>query len=161
MKQIIILILLFISVSASQDANESLFLHYKKSFHKLDRVIFDDFYDVCKDEDFSLTIALSFANSESWFNPLAVSSVGARGLMQIMPYNAENPEMLFNTKYNIGTGIKMLRYFFRQANYNLIKTCKYYNAGPRGKVFNENYVAEIVYYISIYEPEKTKWMFKI
>lgn len=150
MKRLIIAILIFWSASVSVDQHEGTFYFYKKTFTNLDRVLFDDFYSVCYQEKFPLSIALSFAKSESNFNPNAVSRKGARGLMQIMPFWVDDPWRLCETRYNIQLGIYVFRFYFDEAKGNIIKAVKYYNAGPHGKVVNIEYIAEVVGNIAQY-----------
>ena len=53
-------------------------------------------------------------NQESGFDPKAVSSCGARGLLQLMPATAadlgiHNPDQLFIPQINLDTGIRYLK----------------------------------------------------
>lgn len=68
---------------------------------------------------------------ESHFNPNAISRVGARGLMQIMPGTGEQYDVqnLFNPKENIRAGSQHLSYLLKKYNYNLDLALAAYNAG--------------------------------
>jgi soluble lytic murein transglycosylase-like protein len=78
---------------------------------------------------------------ESRFNDLAVSPVGALGLMQLMPPSAANmagdpslaadPIILFDTKRNLALGQAYLQWLEQNAaQYDLLRTIAAYNGGP-------------------------------
>ena len=70
-----------------------------------------DYYDEIKKYSNTPELMLALMREESYFNPKATSSVGARGLMQLMPATASeiygskiNPEDLYNPEFNIQLG---------------------------------------------------------
>lgn len=71
--------------------------------------------------------------AESAGNPNAVSPVGARGLMQIMPATAKglgyDPESMFQPAPNIGAGTTLLG-DFRSKKFDFPAALSMYNAGP-------------------------------
>lgn len=80
--------------------------------------------------------AMAITRRESTFIPTARSSVGAMGLMQIMPQTAKHitgrkvlPEALYNPNTNIDMGTEYLRYLLKTNNNNLVLATASYNAG--------------------------------
>jgi soluble lytic murein transglycosylase-like protein len=69
--------------------------------------------------------------NESAYDPSAVSSAGAMGLMQLMPATAANlgVEDPMNPSDNIEGGVKLLRELLNQFGGNLTNTVAAYNAG--------------------------------
>jgi soluble lytic murein transglycosylase-like protein len=71
-------------------------------------------------------------NAESAFNPFAVSSAGALGLMQLMPSMAAELEVLdpFDPRQNILGGSRYLRDLLDRHHGNVDLAVASYNAGP-------------------------------
>ena len=80
-------------------------------------------------------LILALIRQESAFNPKAVSSAGATGLMQLMPATAKRfkkdlkLKLLNRSELNIKIGISYLDYLIKKYNGNLIYFLAGYNAG--------------------------------
>lgn len=87
----------------------------------------------------SPSLVYSLIRAESQFNANAVSPVGARGLMQLMPSTAKavdggsrsrNPAVLLGQpEYNIRLGTRHLKDLLKYHNGNLVSAIAAYNAG--------------------------------
>lgn len=82
-------------------------------------------------------LILSLIKEESAFNNKAISSVGAMGLMQLMPPTARlmdssltNNEALFDAEYNISLGTKYFAHLMKIFNGNEALCVLAYNSGP-------------------------------
>lgn len=98
-----------------------------------------------KRADLPPELVLAVIHVESAFNRWAISSVGARGLMQVMPFwlkelKREN-DNLFNVQTNLRFGCTILRHYLNREKGDLTKALARYNGSvgrakyPR-KVFN-------------------------
>ena len=82
------------------------------------------------------SLVLAFTRAESHFRPNAVSNVGARGLMQLMPETAREMDRAASEKrlddpsYNLDLGQRYLSGLLSQMNGNLVELAAAYNAGP-------------------------------
>ena len=96
----------------------------------------------------------SIIKAESNYNPLAVSSKGAKGLMQLMPSTAEDYGVsdIYDPAENIEAGIKHIKFLLGKYSNNLNKALAAYNAGPEAvKKYNgippypetQNYIKKI------------------
>lgn len=114
--------------------------------------------------DFALVKAVM--QVESSFNPYAVSSKGARGLMQIMPETASRYGVrdIYNPVENIRAGAQHLRYLSEVFNNKLYLVIAAYNAGENAvkqhqgiPPFEETqmYVRKVMQYQRQYTPRYT------
>jgi soluble lytic murein transglycosylase-like protein len=110
--------------------------------------------------EFALVKAI--IRAESSFDPYAISTKGAEGLMQLMPetskkLNIANP---FDPHENIKGGVKYLKYLLDRFNYDLKLSLAAYNAGettvaevkgvPNYRE-TKSYIAEVLRYYKEYK----------
>ena len=69
--------------------------------------------------------------AESGYNPQAISSQGAKGLMQLMPRTAEalGVEDTFNPEHNVNGGVKYLKQLLKEFDHDIKLALAAYNAG--------------------------------
>ncbi len=76
-------------------------------------------------------LVLAVITIESKFNKYAISTSGARGMMQVMPFWQDQiglPEQsLFDTQTNIRYGCTILRYYLQRENGNIERALERYN----------------------------------
>lgn len=81
-------------------------------------------------------LVLALIEVESNFNPYAISSAGARGLMQVMPFWLKRigkpDDSLFRVHTNLRYGCTILKYYLDKENGNLHHALARYN-GSRGQ----------------------------
>ena len=81
--------------------------------------------------DASLIKAVIMA--ESRYNPLAISKMGAKGLMQLMPGTAKalGVKDAFNPEHNVNGGVKYLKQLLEKFDGNVTLALAAYNAGSK------------------------------
>ncbi len=111
-------------------------------------------------------IFLSLIRQESAFDPKAISYVGARGLMQLMPATAKqvyrkiSSRQLSNPKTNLKIGIKYFNRLLKKYDGNLIYSLAAYNAGEtalkrwRRTIFKDKSVLHTIESIPYFETRK-------
>src|SRR3989344_216228 len=101
--------------------------------------------------------------AESSFNPYAVSSKGARGLMQVMPETASRYGVrdIYNPSENIRAGVEHLKYLSETFNNKSYLIIAAYNAGENAVKQHrgippyeetQNYVRKVLQYRRQYSP---------
>ena len=90
---------------------------------------------------------------ESAYNPKAVSRVGARGISQVMPFNARRCKLdkdhLFDPTYNIRCGAKILREELDRVG-NLKDALAVYNCGKIKCAEGQKYAQKVLALSSVY-----------
>jgi len=100
-------------------------------------------------------------HAESDFNPYAVSSKGAQGLMQLMPETARDLSVqdVFDPEDNIRGGVQYLKMLLEKYNGDLSLSLAAYNAGPNrvnqyGRIppyrETKNYIKKVLNYYRLY-----------
>lgn len=87
--------------------------------------------DAAEDNDLDRGLLVGIVRVESSFRPEAVSSVGAQGLMQVMPYNGRKLKCgdLTDPESNIACGVRVLKGFLRYYKGDIVYALSGYNAG--------------------------------
>ncbi|MEI9882267.1 lytic transglycosylase domain-containing protein [Atlantibacter hermannii] len=84
------------------------------------------------------------AGAESSFDKNAVSKAGAKGLMQVMPYNFLPGEDPFNARDNIMAGARVMSWAKQQSGGDFDEMLRWYNGGKnRGSQENINYPGRV------------------
>ena len=117
-------------------------------------------------------LALAVARIESDFDPNALSSAGARGVMQIMPATARgefgiDEEELWNARLNIQLGISYLEQLFDQYGGRWDLALSHYNGGTlkggsgssaQPHAYTRKYVASVQNWQSRYAEQSKIWL---
>jgi len=118
---------------------------FQKKFPEFSRIV-DVAYQKALHYGFNPNLVLSVIQVESAFNPAAVSSAGAYGLMQVR-YAVWKDELaidkgrIFEIGYNIDLGLRILKQYQDIAGGNMRRALFLYNNGY--KYNNTNYVAKV------------------
>lgn len=117
------------------------------------------------------SLALAVAKIESDFNPRALSTAGARGVMQIMPATARgvfgvHKDELWHPRLNIQLGIDYLAKLYRQYGRRWALALSHYNGGSlRGSgrnavahPYTRKYVQMVLNWRQRYREQSQVWM---
>jgi soluble lytic murein transglycosylase-like protein len=84
-------------------------------------------------------LVLAVIEVESNFDPFAISVVGARGLMQVMPFWLKEigrpGDSLFRVQTNLRYGCTILKYYLDKERGNLRAALARYNGDRKGRVY--------------------------
>ncbi len=113
-----------------------------------------------------VALVMAVAKVESDFNARALSSAGARGVMQIMPQTARGefgvePDALWNPKTNIRLGVRFLERLYDQYDGQWDLALSHYNGGSlknnRPHARTRKYVAMVQKWQKIYIEQASLW----
>jgi soluble lytic murein transglycosylase-like protein len=131
---------------------------FQKKFPEFSHIV-DVAYRKARRYGFSPNLVLAVMQVESAFNPLAVSSAGAFGLMQVR-YAVWKDELgidrsrIFDVEYNIDLGLRILKQYQDIAGGNMRRALFMYNNGYRYN--NGGYFAKVNSSIYNQDPEPGK-----
>ena len=119
-----------------QNQREDMITSAMESFD-IDRALAESIHDIAQQEGIDVEVAYGLVRTESTFRPRAVSSVGARGLTQVLPSTARwmMPEIkqasqLFQPETNLRVGFRYLRYLLDKYEGDTELALLAYNRGP-------------------------------
>lgn len=114
----------------------------------------------CESEGLDPSLVTALIYVESRFNPVAVSSKNAMGLMQVRPSawkgssifkssNIRHENDLYRPLVNIDCGVAILKEYYEEAKYDLAKTLYRYNTGSKEldkNPFEIDYINKVLYH---------------
>ena len=113
-----------------------------------------------------ISLALAVAKVESDFNARALSSAGARGVMQIMPATSQqefgiSPNRLWDPRLNIRLGVQFLEQLHRQYDGRWDLALSHYNGGTvKGSTPHKrtrNYIKNVRKWQHVYQEQANLW----
>jgi soluble lytic murein transglycosylase-like protein len=114
------------------------------------------------DSEIDIPILVGLIQTESSFNPSAVSCAGAIGLMQVMysvwgdKFKIKSISCLFNIEDNINYGVRILNHYLKQHNGNYIKALNAYNGVLLKGGFANKVVLKAAEYVAFRTSNKVK-----
>ena len=126
----------------SLDIQEYITLNYITVPEELANTIAINTVELCRKHNINQSLIVGLMEVESAFNPFAISKVGARGLLQVMPSVWEDElgirprSDLHNVGTGIESGIKVMLIYLENSNDNLTKALQKYNGIAHGSIFS-------------------------
>ena len=121
-----------------------------------DLVIVDEAHRVARKNDLSPSLLLALVQTESNFRVKAESNKGARGLTQVMPYNAKrcglHPDQLWDVSLNLACGAQILREEIDRLG-SIKDALSVYNCGKRLCKQGQKYATKV---LSLAKSKETK-----
>ena len=146
------LIILTLSIcnvfSAEKEIIQYMKIHNPKLSDQGAQRIYKNVVYYSNEYDFDPVLVLSVMKTESHFKHSTVSSAGAKGLMQLMPFNFKEFKVNNTVEGNIKGGVMHLKRDYESTG-NIIKTLVCYNAGC-GRLKNDQWrkIRETTNYIT-------------
>ena len=92
-------------------------------------------------------MVLAVIDIESAFDPYAVSSAGAQGLMQVMPFWLDEigrpGDRLVDIRTNLRMGCTILKYYYDMENGDWVRTLGRYNGSLGSRVYPEKVLSRL------------------
>jgi len=122
--------------------------------------IYDTVYHKSFQYGFQPDLVLGVIQVESNYNPTAVSSRGAYGLMQVTLAVWRNSlaiddNRIFDVEYNIDLGLKILRHYYEESGGNMKRALHLYNNGY--KYNNTSYTGKVDSAVFALNPNRSSW----
>jgi soluble lytic murein transglycosylase-like protein len=134
-------------------ASEREYAHYHKQYPWLTHRIYDTVIAETGAQSVPLPWMLAIIHSESRGSQYAVSSAGAIGLGQVMPFHYRGrKEALFDIDLNIMTSVGVFRQCLDMHKGNLVRALNTYEGHNKRPDINVKYLSEIIE--NIYFPDQ-------
>ena len=121
-----------------QTIKDYILLNYSSVPEEVSDIIANSVVDASGEYAVDYRLIVGVIEIESFFNPMAKSKAGARGLMQIIfgvwsnKFNLSTERKLHDIKLNINIGTAILRYYINSNNNSVTKALQAYNGGGDG-----------------------------
>ena len=139
MKMLLMLFFIsFLGISGEREIINYMKIHNPKLSDKEAQYIYKNVVFYSNEYDFDPVLIFSVMKTESHFKHSTVSSAGAKGLMQLMPFNFKEFGVDNSIQGNIKGGVMHLKRDYDKTR-NVTKTLVCYNAGC-GRLQNDNWL---------------------
>lgn len=130
---------------SESDPNVSGFLKGAKKLSGVAPTQYDQYFEeAAKKEGLDAKWLKAVAGAESSFNKNAESDAGAKGLMQVMPYNFLPGEDPYDPRDNIMAGARVMAWAKQQSGGDFDEMLRWYNGGKnRGSKENNEYPGRV------------------
>ncbi|WP_105464091.1 lytic transglycosylase domain-containing protein [Escherichia coli] len=130
---------------SESDPNVFAGLKWLKRLSGVTPTAYDSYFEeAARKYDLDPKLLKSVAAAESNWDQNAVSKAGARGLMQVMPFNFQSGENPFDPRDNIMAGARVMSWAKGQAGGDVEEMLRWYNGGKnRGSKENREYPGRV------------------